>query len=95
MTTYHAGQKVVCINDTFPGISTDQLIREGETYTVRAALQFTHYVDGTYYGLKLAEIDRGSDNDSDGFGYDDMPFRASRFRPLVEPKVTKELEETV
>lgn len=92
-----AGDKVVCIDAKFPGISTDQLIREGEAYTVRWAGTFTHYVDGTYHGLKLAEINRGADNEADGFGYDDMPFRASRFRPLVEPKVraTKREEENV
>ncbi len=89
------GDKVACINDKFPGISTDQLVREGEIYTVRWAGTFTHYVDGTFFGVKLAEIDRGADNDSDGFGYDDMPFRADRFRPVVAPKAKKQLEETV
>ena len=89
------GDKIVCINDMFPGISTDQLIREGEVYTVRWCGQFTHYVDGSYYGVKLAEIDRGADNDADGFGYDDLPFRADRFRPVVSPKAKKELEEVV
>ncbi len=89
------GDKVVCTNDKFPGIKTDQLIREGEIYTVRWAGTFTHYVDGTFFGVKLAEIDRGADNDSDGFGYDDMPFRADRFRTVVQPKVEKQIEETV
>jgi hypothetical protein len=92
-----AGDKVVCIDAKFPGIKTDQLIREGDAYTVRWAGTFVHYVDGTYFGVKLAEIDRGADNDSDGFGYDDMPFRASRFRPLVEGKTAqkKRVEEKV
>lgn len=89
------GDNVVCINDKFPGISTDQLIREGEIYTVRWAGTFTHYVDGTFFGIKLAEIDRGADDDNDGFGYDDMPFRAERFRPAVQPRASKQLEETV
>ena len=89
------GDKVVCTNDKFPGISTDQLIREGEIYTVRWAGTFTHYIDGTFFGVKLVEVDRGADDDSDGFGYDDMPFRADRFRPVVEPKNKKQLEETV
>nr|WP_271025266.1 CAP-Gly domain protein [Rhizobium sp. RCAM05973] len=90
-----AGDKVVCTNDKFHGIKKDQLIRECEIYTVRWAGTFTHYVDGTFFGVKLAEIDRGADNDSDGFGYDDMPFRADRFRPAVQPKAKRQLEETV
>lgn len=85
------GDKVVCVDDKFPGIKTDQLIREGVVYTVRWWGTFTHYVDGTYDGLRLVEINRGPDNDVDGFGYDDMPFRASRFRPVAAPKTKKEL----
>ncbi|MBO9194299.1 CAP-Gly domain protein [Rhizobium sp. 16-449-1b] len=93
---FRIGERVVCVNDKFPGIKTDQQLREGQEYTVRHAGTFTHYLDGTYYGLKLFEIDRGQDNDADGFGYDDMPFRAYRFRPLVEPKTTTttKIEET-
>lgn len=90
---YRIGERVVCVDDKFPGVKTDQHLREGQEYTVRAALDFTHYLDGTFYGLKLFEIDRGADNDADGFGYDDMPFRASRFRPLVEPKAGKKKRE--
>lgn len=92
MTTFKVGQKVVCIDDKFKHVSIDQQIREGETYTVRWAGKFSHYIDGDFYGIKLAEIDRGNDDGPEGYGYADMPFRASRFRPLVEPKTEKELE---
>lgn len=89
------GDKVVCVNDKFPFVSLDQQIREGEVYTVRWAGNFNHYIDGSFYGIKLAEIDRGNDDGPEGYGYADMPFRADRFRPVVSPKVAKELEEVV
>lgn len=89
------GDKVVCINDKFPFVSLDQQIREGEIYTVRWAGNFTHYIDGSFYGIKLVEIDRGNDDGPEGYGYADMPFRADRFRPVVAPKVVKELEEAI
>lgn len=94
---YRTGERCVCIDAKFPGIKTDQQLREGQEYTVRHAGMFTHYLDGTFYGLKLFEIDRGADNDADGFGYDDMPFRASRFRPLVAGRqgTKKRVEEKV
>lgn len=86
------GDKVVCINDKFPFVSMDQQIREGEIYTVRWAGNFTHYIDGSFYGIKLAEIDRGNDDGPGGYGYADMPFRADRFRPVVSPTNEKVLE---
>lgn len=89
------GDKVVCINDKFPFVSLDQKIREGEIYTVRWAGNFTDYIDGSFYGIKLAEIDRGNDDGPEGYGYADMPFRADRFRPVVSGKHVKELEEAI
>lgn len=89
------GDKVVCINDKFPFVSLDQQIREGEVYTVRWAGNFTHYIDGSFHGIKLVEIDRGNDDGPEGYGYADMPFRADRFRPVVAPKAVKELEEVI
>lgn len=86
------GDKVICIDDKFPFVSLDQQIREGEIYTVRWCGNFSHYIDGDFYGVKLAEIDRGNDDGPEGYGYADMPFRASRFRPVVEPKTERELE---
>ncbi len=87
------GDKVVCIDDKFPFVSLDQQIRKDEVYTVRWAGRFSHYIDGDFYGIKLVEIDRGNDDGPEGYGYADMPFRASRFRPVVEPKTKRELEE--
>lgn len=86
------GDKVVCINDKFRFVSIDQQIREGEIYTVRWAGNFSHYIDGDFYGIKLAEIDRGNDDGPEGYGYADMPFKASRFKPVVSPKNEKVLE---
>lgn len=89
------GDKVVCINDKFPFVSLDQQIREGEIYTVRWAGNFSHYIDGSFYGIKLVEIDRGNDDGPEGYGYADMPFRADRFRPVVSGSKLRELEEVV
>lgn len=86
------GDKVVCIDDKFKFVSIDQQICEGEIYTVRWAGNFSHYIDGDFYGIKLEEIDRGKDDGPEGYGYDDMPFRATRFRPVVSPKTEKQLE---
>lgn len=92
MTTFRIGQRVVCIDDTFKNVSIDQGIRKDEIYTVRWAGNFTHYIDGSFYGVKLAEVERGNDDGPEGYGYADMPFRASRFRPLVSGKKKRELE---
>ena len=82
MPTFHVGQKVVCINDRFKNVSIDQGIRKGQVYTVRWAGHYRHYVDGDFYGIKLMELYRGMD-----YGAVDMPFRASRFRPLVSDRI--------
>ena len=89
---YRIGERVVCVNDQFKNVSIDQGIRAGQTYTVRWAGRFRHYIDGDYYGVKLLEVDRGNDDGPEGYGYADMPFRASRFRPLVSGVKKKELE---
>ncbi|CAK08419.1 hypothetical protein RL2929 [Rhizobium johnstonii 3841] len=85
---FHVGQKVVCINDTFKHVSIDQLIRKGEIYTIRWVGEYTHYIDGTFIGVKLAEINRGNDDGPEGYGAADMPYRATRFRPLVKDKIS-------
>ncbi|OEC93272.1 MULTISPECIES: CAP-Gly domain protein [unclassified Rhizobium] len=84
---FHVGQKVVCIDDTFKHVSIDQLIRKGTIYTIRWVGEYTHYVDGTFIGVKLEEIHRGNDDGPEGYGAADMPYRASRFRPLVKDKI--------
>lgn len=84
---FHVGQKVVCIDDKFKHVSIDQLIRKGTIYTIRWVGEYTHYVDGTFIGVKLAEIHRGNDDGPEGYGAADMPYRATRFRPLVKDKI--------
>ncbi|UPA24087.1 CAP-Gly domain protein [Shinella oryzae] len=87
MPTFQVGQKVVCINDRFKNVSIDQGIRKGQVYTVRWAGHYRHYVDGDFYGIKLMELYRGKDDGPEGYGAVDMPFRASRFRPLVSDRI--------
>jgi len=89
---YRIGERCVCIDDKFPRVSIDQGIRAGQEYSVRWAGNYRHYVDGDFYGIKLLEVDRGNDDGPEGYGAADMPFRASRFRPLVTPVMKKELE---
>ncbi|NTF69348.1 CAP-Gly domain protein [Rhizobium rhizogenes] len=83
---FRIGERVVCVDDQFKHVSIDQGIRAGQEYTVRWAGDYRHYIDGDFYGIKLMEIDRGNDDGPEGYGAADMPFRASRFRPLVEGK---------
>jgi hypothetical protein len=94
---FRIGERVVCVNDRFKNVSIDQGIREGQEYTVRWAGNYRHYIDGDFYGIKLLEIDRGNDDGPEGYGAADMPFRADRFRPLVEGGVAnkKRVEELV
>ena len=87
MPTFQVGQKVVCINDRFKNVSIDQGIRKGQIYTVRWTGQYRHYVDGDFYGIKLMELYRGNDDGPEGYGATDMPFRATRFRPLVSDRI--------
>ncbi|MCF3639430.1 CAP-Gly domain protein [Rhizobium sp. TRM95111] len=91
MVTFRVGQKVVCVDDRFRNVSIDQGIRKGQIYTVRWAGHYRHYVDGDFYGIKLMELYRGNDDGPEGYGAVDMPFRASRFRPLVRDRVREML----
>lgn len=87
MSDFYVGQKVVCIDDKFKNVSIDQLIRKGEIYTVRWIGMYQHYVDGEFVGIKVDEIHRGNDDGPEGYGAADMPYRATRFRPLVKDKI--------
>jgi hypothetical protein len=88
MYNFHVGQKVVCINDTFKHVSIDQGIRKGQIYTIRWVGPYKHYIDGEFIGVKLAEIHRGPDDGPEGYGADDMPYRATRFRPLLKDRLS-------
>ncbi|MBN9137119.1 MULTISPECIES: CAP-Gly domain protein [Phyllobacterium] len=87
MNDFYIGQKVVCIDDKFKNVSIDQLIRKGQIYTVRWVGMYKHYVDGEFVGIKVEEIHRGNDDGPEGYGAADMPYRATRFRPLVKDKI--------
>lgn len=80
MIIFHVGQQVVCIDAKFDRVTIAQGITEGQTYTIRWIGEFATYVDGTYIGLRLDGVERGVDPT---YGYDDPPFAARRFRPLV------------
>lgn len=79
------GDKIVCVDaKRAPTTTLETGLKEGEIYTIRTIGMHRHYIDGDYLGVRLAEIDRGLDPSD--LRDDDMPFRASRFRPVVEPK---------
>lgn len=80
MNYFHVGQQVVCIDDKFHRVTIPQGITEGQIYTIRWIGEFTTYVDGTFIGVRLEGVERGTDPT---YGYDDPPFAARRFRPLV------------
>lgn len=92
---FEVGQRIVCIDDKFPGTSMDQLIRYDEIYTVRWIGPVQHYIDGEYIGVRLQEIDRGED--PAGYAEPDLPYHSRRFKPLVLPKskLTKRVSEDV
>lgn len=86
MNHFFVGQPVVCIDDKFEYVSIDQLLREGQTYTVRWLGMYRSYVDGDFLGIKVEEIQRGK---CEVYGHDDPPFAARRFRPLVSDKLAQ------
>jgi hypothetical protein len=77
---FHTGQQVVCIDAEFKYVSNPQGIKEGEVYTLRWVGPYKSYVDGEYIGVRLVGVERGA---CPSYGYDDPPFFARRFRPLV------------
>jgi hypothetical protein len=84
------GDKIVCVDDQFPFGVGPQGIKKDDVYTVRSYGRYSHFLDGEYYGVRLDEVDRG--NDPAGYDPGDMPFRASRFKPVVSPRIEKTLE---
>lgn len=88
MWTYHVHQKVVCIDDTNLGTDTGKgVITAGEEYVIRWLGPFNHWQeDQEVLCVRLVGVTRPELN-SPGFeDHDDMPFKASRFRPLTEKK---------
>lgn len=84
MTNFHVGQKVVCI-DAKVGFEQFIEIEEGEIYEIAWTGPFEHYTQGSYIGVRLKGVDRGI---CPQFGYDNPPFAARRFRPLVRDKLS-------
>ena len=80
MTNLRVGQQVVCIDAKFKGVTIPQGIDDGKVYTIAWVGEYTTYVDGTYAGVRLVGVDRGVDPT---YGYENPPFAARRFRPLV------------
>ncbi len=85
------GDEVVCVDDKV-GFEQWLGIRAGEVYTIRWIGQYSHYIHGDYLGVRLAGVER---MDCPHFGYKDVPFAASRFKPVVKPRTVRELEECV
>jgi hypothetical protein len=85
--TFRVGQKVVCVDDA----GTDETGRielvRGTIYTVRwQGFHWSDYYPEPLYCVRLEEVWRkdewvGDDNE-------DCPFRASRFRPLIETDIS-------
>ncbi|HXA14661.1 MAG TPA: hypothetical protein VNW23_05995 [Opitutaceae bacterium] len=95
------GQKVVCINDTFPQFIRAiyaQLPVKGNTYTIREVFLGREKVvkggDTATVGLLLVELN----NPPDPFhaGKEELGFSSERFAPLEElPSEENEVEEEV
>ncbi len=86
------GDKVVCVNadGTAPNMNMPPELVEGQVYEVAWRGQFNDpFYEGTYDGIRLAEVQRGVDPVS---GAKDKPFRANRFRPLVTSPMAKKRE---
>jgi hypothetical protein len=81
MNQFYVGQQVVCIDDKFDRVTIPQGITKGQVYVIRWLGMFNNYVDGEFLGVKLVGVERGTDPT---YGFDDPPFAARRFRPLVK-----------
>ncbi|RVO55120.1 hypothetical protein CN090_04155 [Sinorhizobium meliloti] len=85
---FHVGMMVQCIDDKVPlegGIVVkDAAITEGTVYKIRWVGMATHYVFGSYLGVKLEGVDSKF---GEAWGVKDAPFAARRFRPLVNDRL--------
>lgn len=84
MNQFHVGQEVVCI-DSAVGFEQYLEVKEGEIYEIEWIGPFEHYIHGSYIGVRFKGVDRGT---CPQFGYENPPFAARRFRPLVEDKLS-------
>lgn len=82
MNHFYVGQDVICVDNGQPKDTTlPSEIKVGQVYRIRWLGMYQHYVDGEFLGVRLEGVDRGVCNI---WGYDDVPFKAHRFRPLVK-----------
>ncbi|QNQ43079.1 hypothetical protein [Brucella intermedia] len=84
MIPFKVGDQVVCI-DSSVGFEQFIEIKEGKAYTISWIGPFEHYTQGNFIGVRLKGVDRGI---CPQFGYDNPPFAARRFRPLVRDKLS-------
>ncbi|MCB4919726.1 hypothetical protein LAV78_14485 [Brucella intermedia] len=84
MIPFKVGDQVVCISSTV-GFEQFIEIKEGEIYEIAWIGPFEHYTQGDFIGVRLKGVDRGI---CPQFGYDNPPFAARRFRPLVRDKLS-------
>lgn len=83
MNNFFVCQQVVCVDAHYAPIQNVSIpceLVEGQIYTIRWIGEFNNYVDPPFIGVRLVGLDRGIDPT---YGYDDPPFAARRFRPLV------------
>jgi hypothetical protein len=95
--SFHAGQKVVCINDCFPKVLYEfafMIPRKGSVYTVRELKVCTHVVTNSReLGLRFVELNnpRSDFRRMDGtMSHGEPFFSAWRFRPLADENVEQE-----
>ena len=93
------GQKVVCINDTFPDLIRalyKQLPVKGTTYTIREVFLGREKIvkggDSATVGLLLVELRNGPDPFH--AGKQELGFTSERFAPLEELPAEEIAEET-
>lgn len=84
MIPFKVGDQVVCI-DAKVGFEQFIEIKESEVYTISWVGPFEHYTQGSFIGVRLKGVARGV---CPQFGYDNPPFAARRFRPLVRDKLS-------
>ena len=81
--TFRIGQKVVCVDDSGHPSFAPVEVKKGCIYTISWVGMHTHPAAGKIECLRLVEVARRACAiDPDG----NMPFRATRFRPVVERK---------
>ncbi len=91
MSNFHVGQKVVCINtDSIKGdllIPVSRWLIKGNSYIIRWIGEFAYEPWRQFgIGVRLEGIVR----EPDGI-WDDLPFSARRFRPVIERETSIEI----